>query len=203
MRIICLIVFLSLCGGLYADDVISQQVDNEPGKVNVEQASYKKEAGDVVSVDEIKSERTDSFIKKSALLPESKLTTKSSVSTLFNWPMVLLMLFGIVCLILGLAWFVKRFGGFTMAGGRDMRVLSSLPLGARERVALIDVQGQQFLIGVTTQNINHLHTFDEPVIDTSNSNTTKSNASSFQKSDFAKKLQQLLTTTKSSSDERV
>jgi flagellar biosynthetic protein FliO len=205
VRIICLIVLLSFGDSLYAESIENEK-DEKQNVESITPESIEKNNEVIISAKEGNSRSDFPLTKKSTFLPESKKTTSSSspsVSTLSNWPVVLIMLFGIVCLILGLAWFVKRFGGFNMTGGRDMRVLSTVPLGARERVALIDVKGQQFLIGVTTQNINHLHTFDEPVVDTTISNTNKLNVNGFPKSDFAKKLQQLLTTTKSSSDERV
>ena len=66
--------------------------------------------------------------------------------------------------IFAMAWCVKHFGGMTFSGNREMKVVTSIPLGTRERIALIDIKGQQFLIGVTTQQISHLHSFDEAVI---------------------------------------
>ncbi len=89
---------------------------------------------------------------------------KITVSKVSNWPLVVLTLIAILALILFMAWAVRRFGGLNTLGGREMRVIAALPVGAREKVALIDVNGQQFLLGVTTQHINHLHTFSEPVI---------------------------------------
>ena len=155
-----------------------------------------------VSKEQAEIETSELARSKPVFSSEKKTNTKPSVAKLSNWPMVILMLLGIVCLILALAWFVKRFGGLNMAGGRDMRVLSSVALGARERVAIIDVKGQQFLLGVTTQNINHLHTFDSPVMDVSKKGANNSNTH-IQKSDFSEKLQQLLKTAKPSSDDRV
>ena len=70
----------------------------------------------------------------------------------------------IVVLIYGLSWFVKRFaqGGFMQNPG--MKIISSMPLGTRERLMLVDVGGKQLLLGVTAAQINTLHVFDEPVI---------------------------------------
>lgn len=201
MRIICLLVLLSLCGSLCADEAVTTQVDNGAGQVSGEKKVDGVVSASFVSTSGTEKERASFLTKNSTQLPES-IITKPSVSKLSNWPVVLLMLLGIVSLILALAWFIKRFGGFNMAGGRDMRVLSSVALGARERVALIDVKGQQFLVGVTTQNINHLHTFDEAVIDTSRNDAGKLSSSRYPKSDFSEKLQQILTKAKSSSDNR-
>ncbi|MFT5164496.1 MAG: flagellar biogenesis protein FliO, partial [Alteromonadaceae bacterium] len=51
----------------------------------------------------------------------------------------------------------------------------------KERVLVIEVNGQQHLLGVTSQQINHLLTLDEP-IEAANANVTmKSAGLSFQK----------------------
>jgi len=197
VRIICLVVFLSFGSVLSAESASKEHANS------VMQVESEKKALLITSKEEIQS---GLLTKSSTLLAKKEIAPKPSVAKLSNWPVVLLMLLGIVCLILGLAWFIKRFGGLNMTGGRDMRVLSSVALGARERVALIDIKGQQFLLGVTTQNINHLHTFDEPVVDNGVNGigaAGKNNTKGFPKSDFSEKLQQLLKTAKPSSDDRV
>lgn len=105
------------------------------------------------------------------------------VSEVSNWPVVVLGLLGIVMLILLVAWLLKRLGGLHAMGMRGMKVVAVLPLGAREKVALVDINGQQLLLGVTSQNINLLHTFDQPVL----TETDKKGGH-----DFASKLQSLL-----------
>lgn len=127
-----------------------------------------------------------------AIKASNGLMANPELSGVSSWPLVIVMLLGIVGLILCLAWLAKRFGGFSAAGSANMRVVAAIPLGARERVALIDVNGQQFLLGVTAQNINHLHSFDEPVINLSNA----------PKGEFAKKLQTILKSQQAASDIR-
>ena len=46
----------------------------------------------------------------------------------------------------------------------SMKIVSSMPLGTRERLLLVDVGGKQLLLGVTATQINTLHVFDEPVV---------------------------------------
>lgn len=92
-------------------------------------------------------------------------------------------LLGIVALIVVLAWLAKRMGGLRMMGVKDMQVISAMPVGAREKVAVIDVKGTQLLIGITPHHISHLHTFDDPVLD---------HAKAGKDSDFANKLQSIL-----------
>lgn len=69
----------------------------------------------------------------------------------------------IVGLILGISWFVKRFSQGAFAGNSYLKIIATMPLGTRERIALIDAGGKQLLIGVTPTNINTLHVFEVPV----------------------------------------
>lgn len=79
---------------------------------------------------------------------------------------VLFSLFFVLGLILVLAWVLRRFGQGGFSGQQGMKVVASLSLGTRERLLVVDIQGQQLLLGVTPQQIRTLHVFDEPVIDT-------------------------------------
>ena len=84
---------------------------------------------------------------------------------------VLLGLFAIVGLILLLAWLARRLNGVsTFNNSGTMRVVSSLAVGPRERVMVIDVAGEQFLIGVAQGSVNGIHHFSDPVIQ---ANTTR------------------------------
>lgn len=74
----------------------------------------------------------------------------------------------IVGLILALGWFARRMPGF--GGGaatkHGLRVVASLPVGARERVVVVDVGGTQLLLGVGSGGVRTLHTLDQPLPDT-------------------------------------
>jgi flagellar protein FliO/FliZ len=96
---------------------------------------------------------------------------------------VTLALMGIVGLIFALSWFVKRFshGGFTTTS--TIKILSSMPLGTRERIVLIDAGGQQLLLGITATNINTLHVFETPIVVDNKVET---------QSDFSRKLMAIL-----------
>lgn len=100
-----------------------------------------------------------------------------------EWPFVVLSLVAIVALILALGWAARRMGGLGAMGVRDMKVLSAIPVGNREKVALIDVAGTQLLVGITSHNINHLHTFDKAVVETK---------AAPKASDFSRTLQSML-----------
>lgn len=89
----------------------------------------------------------------------------------------------VLLLVFGCGWLVKRFSGMSGTRGGTIKVVSVLPVGTRERLALVEVGGQQLLLGVTAQQITTLHTFDEPVVEATE---TKNN------SEFAQKLHQMM-----------
>lgn len=83
------------------------------------------------------------------------------ISDVSNWLVVLVTLLGIIVMIFALGWIIRRMGGLRAMGVRDMKVVAALPVGNRERVAVVQVQGKQFLLGITPQQITHLHTFED------------------------------------------
>ncbi|WP_421866709.1 flagellar biosynthetic protein FliO [Motiliproteus sp.] len=71
----------------------------------------------------------------------------------------------VLLLFVVLAWLVKRSG---VAGGFShsrMKVISTLPLGARERAVLVQVGDRQLLLGVAPGRVSLLQNFDTPVIE--------------------------------------
>jgi flagellar protein FliO/FliZ len=76
----------------------------------------------------------------------------------------------LLAMVLIAAWLVKRSGGMpSLRSGASMKVVAVLPMGPRERVVLIELGGQQWLLGVTSGSINNLHHFEQPIIAASNS----------------------------------
>ncbi|WP_331346994.1 flagellar biosynthetic protein FliO [Cellvibrio sp. UBA7661] len=122
------------------------------------------------------------FYEKSAASPTA-ITGAPGVGSGGHLLNVTLGLLLIVGLIFALSFFVKRFGAGSFAGNGQLKVLSSMPLGTRERIVLIDAAGQQLLLGITPTHINTLHVFTEPVV-LNNTNTASS--------DFSKTLMSLL-----------
>jgi flagellar protein FliO/FliZ len=77
---------------------------------------------------------------------------------------VILGLLLVLAMIFAIAWLLRRFGQGTLVGSQQMKIVSSLPLGPRERLIIVDVNGEQLLIGVAPGRISQLHHFSEPVI---------------------------------------
>ncbi|AOY87210.1 flagellar biosynthetic protein FliO [Marinobacter salinus] len=91
-------------------------------------------------------------------------------------------LVAVIALIYGCAWIIRRMNGMTGMNNNAIKVVSVMALGARERIALIEVGGQQILLGITPSAIRTLHVFDEPVVDAGNPAT----------GDFARRLQSMI-----------
>lgn len=96
-------------------------------------------------------------------LPVSSSSTPAvSTGAFFGEVMAGLIL--VLLMIFALAWLVKRMGAGSFLANQHMKIVASVAMGTRERVVVLDVGGKQVLLGITPQNINTLHVFDEPVI---------------------------------------
>ena len=92
-----------------------------------------------------------------AMSPGSVLTQVSGVLAL------------IVMLILVCAWLARRTGFAPKRGNlRGLNVSASVTVGQRERVVIVDIEDARLVLGVTAQQITHLHTLPprEPQADT-------------------------------------
>lgn len=74
-----------------------------------------------------------------------------------NYPLSLLFTLLALVLVLVLAWFAIRLlaklGGGKMGNGR-IRLTHTLPLGAREKIVLVECDDQAYLLGVTATGIS-------------------------------------------------
>lgn len=84
-------------------------------------------------------------------------TGASALGQTFLWLIV------VVGLILLLAWLAKRLGGVHFQNAAGIKMLSVLPVGNKEKIALVQVGDQQLLIGIAPGRVNTLHVFEEPV----------------------------------------
>ena len=68
---------------------------------------------------------------------------------------MLLVVLGILLLIL---WLLRRYSSHQGPGGQQgiMRMVASMYVAPKERIALVDVLGEKILIGITPQQISFL-----------------------------------------------
>lgn len=76
-------------------------------------------------------------------------------------------------------WLVQRAGGLQIKSGNGLRIVAGISVGPRERVVLIEIAGEQILLGVAPGRVNLLHRFEQPVIAASDD-------------DFASKIRQVM-----------
>ena len=98
----------------------------------------------------------------------------------------------VLALLIGLAWVMKRYGPKAMGGNSKMRVVSSLNLGGRERVVLIEVADQWIVVGASPGRINALATLprqegDLPALATAQNGPAAANFSEWLKQTIEKR----------------
>lgn len=68
----------------------------------------------------------------------------------------------VIFLVLGLGWLFKKLT-LRLPGGRHIKVVTAMPLGQRERILVIEIQGKQRVIGVTPHSVNYLFELENPL----------------------------------------
>jgi flagellar protein FliO/FliZ len=92
------------------------------------------------------------------------------------------------------AWLARRFGLQRFGGGHVVKVVSSSNIGQRERVVVVDVNGTWLVLGVTSSQINTLHTLPaQAVPNASHASTSTMRVPAKPLELFAQKLRESLT----------
>lgn len=102
----------------------------------------------------------------SAFLPGSALALQESVShpELAVGSMLASLLLVLAC-ILVFAYLMKKTNLLNNGKRRTLiKVVATLPLTNKGRVQMIEINGQQYLLGVTEQNISLLDKLDKPLV---------------------------------------
>ena len=76
---------------------------------------------------------------------------------------MLLGLLAVVAVIFLLAWVLRRVQQMTPGGGQVIKLVSSQALGPRDRLILVQVGGEQILLGLSAGRITPLHVLKDPV----------------------------------------
>jgi len=61
-------------------------------------------------------------------------------------------------LLLGLAWFMKRFGPRAMGASANVKLVGALNIGGRERIMVVEVGKQWIVVGASPGRVNALAT---------------------------------------------
>ena len=93
-----------------------------------------------------------------AVSPSSLFTGDYLLQVIGSFAVVILLLIGVLVLL-------RRFNGVSSQMTGSMRVISSLGVGQRERVVLLQVGKEQILVGVGPGNVRKIHAFEEAVVE--------------------------------------
>jgi len=75
---------------------------------------------------------------------------------------VLLGLAVVLAAILGCAWLFRRMSNGIIGVPRHLRVVSAVMIGQRERVVIVEMDGEWLVLGVTAQSVTLLSTRPRP-----------------------------------------
>ncbi|MEW6354382.1 MAG: flagellar biosynthetic protein FliO [Pseudomonadota bacterium] len=80
-----------------------------------------------------------------------------------NLLQVTLGLLAVLAAIVATAWVVRRFMHVPGAAHGALKIVGGLPLGARERIVLVQAGETQLLVGVAPGRVQTLHVLTQPV----------------------------------------
>jgi flagellar protein FliO/FliZ len=69
----------------------------------------------------------------------------------------------IILLIFGLAWLARKMQLTPLSSQQLIRIVSAVSVGNRDRIALVEVGGEQILLGLSPGRIEKLHVLASPV----------------------------------------
>ena len=177
-RFYFLTILLLFCGfshSVIADNhSMAQKLEQQPEQQTVpQQASQNKQKTETTA------SRPYSFLNKEKNQQEPVGSSMDALN-------VSLGLIFILVLIFSMAWLVRKMGYSHIAGQGQLKLLSTMNLGQKEKIALIQIGQQQILVGITSQQINTLHVLEQPLETVSSQDMTED--SSQQNQNFAGKL---------------
>ncbi|MFA0086124.1 flagellar biosynthetic protein FliO [Vibrio sp. 10N.261.51.F12] len=69
----------------------------------------------------------------------------------------------VIVVILGLAWLLKRMKVPSMMNQQGLKIVRQIPVGTKERIAIVEAGEEQFLVGITAQSIQLISKLDTPL----------------------------------------
>ncbi len=70
----------------------------------------------------------------------------------------------VVAVIFWGAWLAKKFSlGKSFSNNGNLKIVSMMSLGTKEKILLLEVGDEQIVIGSSAQGLQHLHTLKNPI----------------------------------------
>lgn len=111
-----------------------------------------------------------SFAEEKTVQVGKHVTSNTNATTMILSLLIVLMVVAVS------AYILKKFQVTTQGSNQCLKVISSIHIGAKERVIIVQVAKKQLVLGVTANQITLLDTLNEPL------ESTKNTTESFDKS---------------------
>jgi flagellar protein FliO/FliZ len=108
------------------------------------------------------SAESDSNIGKPVFRLKDEVEKTSTESSSGDVVTMLTGLLGVLGVIFLIAWLSKRFNLNMPGASANMKMISAMSVGTKEKIMLVEVEGEKVLLGVTTHQISLLKSFDTP-----------------------------------------
>lgn len=69
----------------------------------------------------------------------------------------------VIAVILGLAWVLKRMKVPSLVNQQGLKIVRQIPVGTKERIAIVEAGEEQFLVGITSQSIQLISKLEKPL----------------------------------------
>jgi flagellar protein FliO/FliZ len=177
----CALIFLSVC--FLSQTAWAQSTSQENGSGQQEQIVDKaSENNDNQALSQEQAQAINQLSEQS-VVP----TVGSRVAGNMDAATMIVSLIFVLLLIVILAWLVKRFNLSPLNQGSVIKVVASHHLGSKEKIMIVEVNNEQLVLGVTSQQINLLKTLQSPVKDQQGAtNLTKQGSNSLGLADILK-----------------
>ncbi len=106
------------------------------------------------------------------VLAEENTRMASAVPSATSVLKIGLMLVVVILMFFAFAWILRRMNGMHPQGSGILKITAGISVGQRERLAIVEVDGQRLLIGVTPHNIQTLHVLGEAQAPTSSASSS-------------------------------
>ncbi|MDX3773754.1 flagellar biosynthetic protein FliO [Chromatiaceae bacterium AAb-1] len=123
-------------------------------------------AGSIVAVAQTADENTPQDSEQAVVTPDKNTVAapeiKSRPAGELSLSNMVISLAIVIVVVLMLAWAFKKLTA-RLPGNRHVKIICAVPLGQRERLLVVEMQGKQRVLGVTAQSINFLFELENPL----------------------------------------
>jgi len=92
-----------------------------------------------------------------------------SIPSLLSVVTSLLFVIGAIVLV---GWLYSRMRGINVRASKAISILAAQPLGAKEKIVIVQIGDKQIAVGMTPSCLQTLHVFDKPIIESAEMEST-------------------------------